>query len=83
MLPTRDLDFVHVFLPADPPHSNPVTLFLLHGTGGDERDLAGAVAPGRPRVAGKRVDQLLAARRAQCTALVGRGAQPEERRLVD
>jgi phospholipase/carboxylesterase/glyoxalase family protein len=39
MLPTRDLDFVHVFLPADPPHSNPVTLFLLHGTGGDERDL--------------------------------------------
>jgi predicted esterase len=36
---TRDLDFVHVFVPAEPPDSNPVTLFLLHGTGGDECDL--------------------------------------------
>ncbi len=36
---TRDLGFVHVFVPADPPDSNAVTLLLLHGTGGDERDL--------------------------------------------
>lgn len=39
MPPTKDLDFIHIFVPADPPHSNAVTLLLLHGTGGDERDL--------------------------------------------
>jgi predicted esterase len=39
MPPTRDLGFVHVFVPADPPDSDAVTLLLLHGTGGDERDL--------------------------------------------
>src|SRR5690349_2654431 len=39
MPPTRDLGFVHVFVPADPANSDAVTLLLLHGTGGDERDL--------------------------------------------
>ncbi len=39
MPPTRDLGFVHVFVPADPPAFNAITLLLLHGTGGDERDL--------------------------------------------
>ena len=39
MLPTDDLGFVHIFVPADPPDANAVTLLLLHGTGGDERDL--------------------------------------------
>ena len=39
MLPTEDLGFVHIFVPADPPDSNAVTLLLLHGTGGDESDL--------------------------------------------
>ncbi len=39
MPPTNDLGFVHVFSPAAPPDSNAVTLLLLHGTGGDERDL--------------------------------------------
>jgi len=39
MPPTKDLGFVHVFVPADPPESNAVTLLLLHVTGGDERDL--------------------------------------------
>jgi predicted esterase len=38
MLPTEDLGFVHIFVPA-PPDSNAVTLLLLHGTGGDESDL--------------------------------------------
>jgi predicted esterase len=32
-----DLGFVHVFIPAEKPNSP--TLLLLHGTGGDERDL--------------------------------------------
>ena len=39
MPPTKDLGFVHIFVPADPPDSHAVTLLLLHGTGGDERDL--------------------------------------------
>lgn len=39
MPPIKDLDFIHIIVPADPPHSNAVTLLLLHGTGGDERDL--------------------------------------------
>lgn len=34
MPPIKDLDFIHVFFPADPPNSNAVTLLLLHGTGG-------------------------------------------------
>jgi len=34
-----DLDFVHVFVPAAKPARNAVTLLLLHGTGGDEREL--------------------------------------------
>ena len=37
MKPPDDLGFVHVFVPADRPNSP--TLLLLHGTGGDERDL--------------------------------------------
>jgi len=37
MKPLDDLGFVHVFRPAEKPHS-PV-LLLLHGTGGDEHDL--------------------------------------------
>ena len=39
MPPIKDLGFIHVFVPADPPESKAVTLLLLHGTGGDERDL--------------------------------------------
>src|SRR3954465_11321063 len=35
----QDLGFVHVFVPAGHPSHDPVTLLLLHGTGGDERDL--------------------------------------------
>jgi predicted esterase len=35
---TRDLGFVHRFIPAAEP-DNPVTLLLLHGTGGNEEDL--------------------------------------------
>ena len=37
MKPHDDLGFVHVFVPAEKPTSP--TLLLLHGTGGDERDL--------------------------------------------
>ena len=37
MKPPDDLGFVHVFVPAEKPASP--TLLLLHGTGGDERDL--------------------------------------------
>jgi len=32
-----DLGFTHIFVPAEKPHAP--TLLLLHGTGGDERDL--------------------------------------------
>lgn len=40
MPPTRDLGFMHIFVPAGPPDSKKaMTLLLLHGTGGDERDL--------------------------------------------
>jgi len=39
MPPTRDLGFIHVLVPADPPDSEAVTLLLLHGTGGNERNL--------------------------------------------
>jgi phospholipase/carboxylesterase/glyoxalase family protein len=35
----NDLGFVHIFEPAEKPNSP--TLLLLHGTGGDERDLLG------------------------------------------
>lgn len=34
-----DLGFVHKFIPAKAGESRPVTLLLLHGTGGDENDL--------------------------------------------
>lgn len=34
-----DLGFAHVFVPAERPTPDAVTLLLLHGTGGDERDL--------------------------------------------
>jgi predicted esterase len=37
MKPPDDLGFVHIFVPAEEPNSP--TLLLLHGTGGDERDL--------------------------------------------
>ena len=37
MKPPEDLGFVHIFVPAEKPNSP--TLLLLHGTGGDERDL--------------------------------------------
>ena len=39
MKPPNDLGFVHIFVPAEKPNSP--TLLLLHGTGGDERDLLG------------------------------------------
>ena len=39
MPPLDDLGFVHKFVPARPAVSHPVTLLLLHGTGGDENDL--------------------------------------------
>lgn len=39
MPPTRDMGFTHVFVPGDPPGPEAVTLLLLHGTGGNERDL--------------------------------------------
>lgn len=39
MKPPDDLGFVHVFIPSDKPAADAVTLLLLHGTGGDERDL--------------------------------------------
>lgn len=39
MKPPDALGFVHIFVPADKPNSP--TLLLLHGTGGDERDLLG------------------------------------------
>src|SRR5215469_7098570 len=39
MKPLDDPDFAHVFVPAENPGPDAVTLLLLHGTGGDERDL--------------------------------------------
>jgi len=39
MPPAEDLGFVHKFVPAKSGAPNPVTLLLLHGTGGDENDL--------------------------------------------
>jgi phospholipase/carboxylesterase/glyoxalase family protein len=39
MKPPDDLGFVHAFVPAEKPTAASVTLLLLHGTGGDERDL--------------------------------------------
>lgn len=39
MKPPDDLGFVHVFIPAEKPAPDSVTLLLFHGTGGDERDL--------------------------------------------
>lgn len=37
--PASDLGFTHVFVPAEKPAPEAATLLLLHGTGGDERDL--------------------------------------------
>lgn len=39
MKPLNDSGFVHIFVPAESPARDSVTLLLLHGTGGDERDL--------------------------------------------
>ncbi len=39
MPPTDNLGFVHKFVTARPPAPHPVTLLLLHGTGGNENDL--------------------------------------------
>jgi len=39
MPPTTDLGYIHIFVPAPPGSSHPVTLLLLHGTGGDENAL--------------------------------------------
>jgi predicted esterase len=39
MPPTSDLGFVHKYVPSQSGSSHPVTLLLLHGTGGDENDL--------------------------------------------
>ena len=39
MTPTIDVDYVHKFGPAHPDSAHPVTLMLLHGTGGDENSL--------------------------------------------
>jgi phospholipase/carboxylesterase len=39
MTPTIDLEYVHKFVPAHPDSAHPVTLMLLHGTGGDENSL--------------------------------------------
>jgi phospholipase/carboxylesterase/glyoxalase family protein len=39
MAPTTDFDYIHKFLPAKAGSSHPVTLLLLHGTGGDENAL--------------------------------------------
>ena len=36
---TSDLGFIHKFVPAQLGSSHPVTLLLLHGTGGNENDL--------------------------------------------
>ena len=39
MQPTDDLGFIHKWVPAKSGYSHPVTLLLLHGTGGDENAL--------------------------------------------
>ena len=39
MQPTGDLGFIHKWVPAESGSSDPVTLLLLHGTGGDENAL--------------------------------------------
>jgi phospholipase/carboxylesterase len=39
MKPPDDSRYVHVFVPAGQPSPDAVTLLLLHGTGGNERDL--------------------------------------------
>jgi predicted esterase len=39
MPPNDDLGFINKFVPARPSVAHPVTLLLLHGTGGDENDL--------------------------------------------
>lgn len=39
MPPTTDSDYIHKFVPAHSDSSRPVTLLLLHGTGGDENSL--------------------------------------------
>jgi len=36
---TTDLNYIHTFVPARSDSSRPVTLLLLHGTGGDENSL--------------------------------------------
>ena len=36
---TTDLNYIHTFVPAPDDSSRPVTLLLLHGTGGDENSL--------------------------------------------
>jgi predicted esterase len=36
---TTDLNYIHTFVPAPSDSSRPVTLLLLHGTGGDENSL--------------------------------------------
>jgi predicted esterase len=40
MQPIGDLGFIHKWVPAESVVSDPVTLLLLHGTGGDENALA-------------------------------------------
>ena len=39
MQPTDDLGFIHKWVPAESGSTDPVTLLLLHGTGGDENSL--------------------------------------------
>ena len=39
MKPPDDLGFAHIFIPAEQPVADSVTLLLLHGTGSDEHDL--------------------------------------------
>jgi predicted esterase len=39
MPPTTDFGYIHEFVPAPAGSSHPVTLLLLHGTGGDENAL--------------------------------------------
>jgi phospholipase/carboxylesterase len=39
MQPTDDLGFIHKWVPAESGSPDPVTLLLLHGTGGDENEL--------------------------------------------